>query len=325
MRYILPLIILFISLSCEQPIAISDRETQTIFLDVTNFPALRPGAGMYEAWVSFTSPRFEKNGSTFDNDSTFVSIGKFNVGARGRLFGKDGKPFEPEFAKLRSRLYMVDAIITIELESDSDDVPGSVIIGGAITGDEREGRASLIVDYTDAFRTNFKLAGGSFLLSAPTSSLASDSTSGVWFMLSVAPESAGLRNLPPLPIGWKYEGWVSVGCDSDGSFTDQQLYSAGKFISAFEYDDDKAGSRKGSNGDGFHFPGSDFSGFNLNCGNSSVGISIEPEPDNDPLAPFSTLMLFDWTRIPENAPQGRSFTMTNIAESFPTAKLTILR
>ena len=80
--------------------------------------------------------------------------------------------------------------------------------------------------------------------------------------------------MPILPVGWKYEGWISGG----------QPVTSGKFISTMGIDefDGFSGAMSGP-----PFPGEDYLfnepaglSFPLDLAGSIVVVSIEPEPDN---------------------------------------------
>ncbi len=82
-------------------------------------------------------------------------------------------------------------------------------------------------------------------------------------------------DLPELPAGWVYEGWV-VG--PDGPVT------TGRFTALDMPDSDGAGPAAGPDG-APPFPGSDFVDPELSVIGGAVVISVEPEPDDSP-APF---------------------------------------
>lgn len=295
----------------------------TIYLQIKNLQPLSPGEGHYEAWISFANPTLEKISSPTDEDSSFVSIGKFNVNGEGKLVGLDGTAFTPQLSKVRNPQYMVDAIITIESENDTEDLPGPVVIGGAFTGNLRIGTANLITDYRDAFDTDFRNAQGYFLLDAPTSDDPSDSLKGIWFMKSISPDSLGLMNLPRLPEGWKYEGWIQ--CQFNQQVLDTlSPCSLGKFTRADTSDEDGAGVWKGSRGNGHQYPGQDFVTSPPGFKPLDVFITIEPDPDNSP-KPFHSLKLFGPTDIPTRTLRGQSFQLQNNSDTFPTATITVVR
>ncbi|HZY10905.1 MAG TPA: hypothetical protein VFF29_07090 [Bacteroidota bacterium] len=313
----------FMVISCRQEADTVGPSGPTIYLQTKNLKSLNLGEGHYEAWISFIDPAQQKISSPTDEDSSFVSIGKFNVNGEGSMLGLDGSPFTPQLSKVRNPQYMVDAIITIESENDTEDLPGSVVIGGAFTGNLRIGTAHLTTDYRDAFTTDFRNAQGYFLLDAPTSDDPSDSLNGIWFMKSVSPDSLGLLNLPYLPEEWKYESWIQ--CQFGPPMLDTlSPCSLGKFVLADSADEDGAGVWKGSRGNGHQYPGQDFVTSPPELKLLYVFITIEPEPDNSP-KPFHSLKLFGPTDIPTQAPRGKPFQLLNNSEKFPTAKITVVK
>jgi len=323
-----------LTLTCRRESELIIPDSQTIYFETNNIMPLKPGEGHYEAWISFANPYTSKSRTIQDEESSFVSLGKFTMDTSGfqfdstwsitgtnqKLLDLDGNPFVPRLQKNRNLQYAVDAIITIELEGDTDDVPGSVIIGGAFTGTEQIGTANLSTNYRDAFDIDFGNAEGFYLLDAPTSSDPSDSLKGIWFMKSIVPESAGLMNIPQLPEGWKYEGWVRYFEAADAA----GYLPTGKFLNPDSADEDAAGAEKGPNGDGYNFPGQDFVIRYVSFTILSAMITIEPEPDNSE-KPFRMLTLFGPTDIPQSILRGKAIQMSNNAASFPTAKLTIYR
>ena len=121
------------------------------------------------------------------------------------------------------------------------------------------------------------------MITTPTTEAVDDDYSGVWFIeLTNDGPAAGL-DLPVLPEGWVYEGWVVI---------DGEAVSTGRFVDPGAADDFNGFSGNLGNPP---FPGEDFienapEGLefpaNLTDGNSTVVISIEPEDDDSP-APFA--------------------------------------
>jgi hypothetical protein len=227
-----------------------------------------------------------------------------------------------------------DIILTIEedepgLAKTHHAEPGPTFLGGKVYGDALVGIADLDVSYTHALGSTFSNVSGKYTITAPTSP--ADSNSGVWFIEQQGgTTSAGLRNLPALPTGWRYEGWIGMPIieNQNGSVVAFQYVSTGKFLRADSADLDGAGVGKGP-GPGFNFPGQDF----INPPGNPVKpdlrfaiclVTVEPEPDNSP-GPFSLKLL----SIPLSStplPQGHALQMDNVAAaSFPRAKVTIVR
>jgi hypothetical protein len=222
---------------------------------------------------------------------------------------------------------MQDAIITIELDGDSDVVHGPAIVGGIISGDVRIGVADLTPWYDDALGGDAREAQGSFLIASPTSADSADSASGIWFLQSLAPQSAGFRELPALAEGWQYEGWVRSCCVGPPSSQGYINYTTGRFSNATGYDADSAGGRRGPVGNGYPYPGQDYCGVKrlaLRSGMFDVMVTIEPNPDNSS-APFAQLLLFGPTPISSTVPLGQPQSMWNASDAFPFAKIKIVK
>jgi hypothetical protein len=135
---------------------------------------------------------------------------------------------------------------------------------------------------------DFSTAAGKYILATPTNGGDTDENSGIWFLdLATGSPTAGL-DLPTLPEGWKYEGWVVINGQAvtSGTFTNTRATDdADPFSSTMPLPD--------VNGtDGF-FPGEDYlvnapEGLNFptDIAGGTTVISIEPSPDNSPM-PFT--------------------------------------
>lgn len=170
-------------------------------------------------------------------------------------------------------------VLTIEPVLNDDAAPSMTHV---LAGDIVDGVAVLSVEHNAAFGTNFATASGAYILETPTTGgIAEDYNQGIWFIDTENGPKAGL-NLPVLPAGWAYEGWVvgENGPVSTGVFTD---VNTGDF--------DGAGIAAGV--DAFPpFPGQDFINPALNLVGQTVVISVEPSPDNS-AAPFFMKPLID--------------------------------
>lgn len=112
--------------------------------------------------------------------------------------------------------------------------------------------------------------GGKFVLATPTDGSNNNELSGVWF--------TGLE-LPDLPEGWKYEGWVMMNGKplTTGTFSDPKKADDNAVTSIY----------KGTVNNGPNLPGEDyimgsFNGvtFPTDLSGGKVILSIEPYPDN---------------------------------------------
>jgi hypothetical protein len=247
-------------------------------LDVTGVENL--GAGWaYEGWLIV--------------DGAPVSTGVFAV-------DDQGIPSATSFAVAADDLDKATAfVLTIESAPDPDPAPSVVHV---LAGDLVDGVAELRADHVAALGNDFSGAATSYILGIPSSDSANDSyTSGIWF--------DGL-NLPELPDGWVYEGWV-VGPDGP--------ISTGRFASKTMADSDGTGPTAGPKG-GPNFPGQDFLNPPIDLtGGYAVVISIEPEPDNSSV-PFFFKPLID--KDVEDVGDHGSQSMENIANTFPNGQVT---
>lgn len=165
-------------------------------------------------------------------------------------------------------------ILTIEPATGDDPAPADThVLAGDIVGSA----ATLTIADADAVGTDFVNSTGSFIIATPSAPDASH-TQGIWWLNA----GAASLNLPTLPAGWAYEGWVAGpdGPVSTGTFTDTAAA-----------DSDAGGAAAGPEPTP-PFPGQDF----INPATVIIGmaavISVEPSPDNSP-APFGIKPLID--------------------------------
>ena len=165
-------------------------------------------------------------------------------------------------------------VLTIE-PPDAEDVPApssTHILAGSWDGETSE----LTIEDSKALGNDFAEASGEFILAVPTANEPVAYSQGIWF-LDPAEKTPSL-NLPELPEGWVYEGWVA---GDDGPI------STGRFVDPAGVDDDGPGPAAGPE-DPPPFPGQDFvdPALDLLAADTVAVISIEPEPDDSP-APFA--------------------------------------
>ena len=203
-----------------------------------------------------------------------VSTGTFMVDANGMLS-------KTTFSLKASDVDNASTfVLSIEPANDTDPAPAATKM---MAGDFNGANASLNTDLVG----DFSNASGKYILATPTDGDGNEN-SGIWFLdLATGSPTVGL-DLPQLPDGWKYEGWVVIN---------GQPVTTGTFTNTKATDD--AAPYSGSmalpdvNGmDGF-FPGEDFlmnapSGlmFPVNIAGGTAVISVEPYPDNSP-GPFT--------------------------------------
>ena len=121
----------------------------TVAMTAENLQRLQEGQGYYQLWISFPEAQraLAKPGH---GDGAYVSFGTFNVSADGKtlecLCGSP-KVFEPA-SEVNIDL-AVDAVVTIELGGEPDNKPGSRLIGGVFTGNDRTATAQLAAEAED--------------------------------------------------------------------------------------------------------------------------------------------------------------------------------
>lgn len=200
-----------------------------------------------------------------------VSTGTFTVDEMGNL-SKSTFSLKETYVDNASTF-----VLSIEPVNDSDPAPSATkMMAGDFSGANASISTALVGDFSNA--------AGKYILATPTDGAETNENSGIWFLdLATGAPTVGL-NLPQLPDGWKYEGWVVI---------DGQPVTTGTFTNTMATDD--ADPFSGSmalpdvNGmDGF-FPGEDFlmnapSGLNFptDIAGGMAVISVEPYPDNSP-------------------------------------------
>ena len=168
-------------------------------------------------------------------------------------------------------------VLTIEPKFNDDPAPADTHV---VAGVFRNGDAVLTTDHPAALNTDFANATGSYFLQTPSSADPDDYNLGIWFMDPAA--GVGSLDLPTLPAGWVYEGWV-VG--------DSGPVSTGTFVDANAADSDFGGPTAGPLGTP-PVPGQDFINPPMDLVGTTIVISVEPSPDNSP-APFFLKPLVD--------------------------------
>jgi hypothetical protein len=230
-------------------------------------------------------------------DGAPVSAGLFDVDANGELTQTS---FEIDIETLENATAYV---LTIEPRPDNDPAPSDVHI---LAGDFSGSSVNLSVSHSSAIGTDFTAATGDYILATPTDgAMNTDENSGLWWLNPTGP-SAGL-DLPTLPAGWIYEGWVVI---------DGQPISTGRFSTPDGADDLSVYSGATA---GPPFPGEDFlqnapSGltFPVDLSEKTAVISVEPVPDNSE-APFLLKPIVG--AIPANALDHTLYSANNNAEA----------
>lgn len=323
------------AVGCDQTNEVVETQRPRISMTFSNLPHLQEGEGHYQLWGKFMIFNKVGQNDSPQHDSTAVSLGEFNVSEDGQsLIALDGNTMRFEIPTDQNPQLIDDIILTIQEEEHTlgkirHEEPGPTFLGGKVHGDALVGIADLEASYTHALGSTFSNVSGKYTIIAPTSP--ADSNSGVWFIEQQGTTTlAGLRNLPTLPEGWVYEGWIGLPYYVDPGGLMFRHCSTGRFLRADSADFDGAGPGAGL-GTGFNFPGQDFispippgSPSRPVLRNSAFIVTIEPEPDNSS-NPFSLRLLSD-PLGPSPKPQGQALQMDNVAvASFPRAKITIVR
>ncbi len=241
-------------------------------------------------------------------DGNPVSTGKFNIGPDGNLIKLDGTVKDGGvFHSVKGLETASDLIITIEPAGDTDDIPAATHY---LAGSLSDGTATLSVGHAAALGNDFSSAAGVYILATPTNGDDTDENSGIWFLdLSSGSPEVGL-DLPVLPGGWVFEGWVVIdGMPvSSGRFTD---------VNARDLDDPYSGTEGGP-----PFPGEDYLNnapaglsFPIDLSGGTAVISVEPSPD-DSSAPFTLKPLVG--AIDADAADHQTYQLANGANENPS-------
>ncbi len=278
-----------------------------------------PVTGMHGLTLSFDGLEPLKGGFHYEGwaivDGSAVSTGRFNVSTGGDLVDLDGNAIAGGRFDVSDDLTNATAIVlTIEPNGDTDPAPAAThILAGDVAGNE----AALAVGHGAALGTDFTAAAGRFILATPTNGADTNENSGIWFLsLESGMPEQGL-DLPDLPSGWAYEGWVVIDGTpvTSGTFTDPGAADAAAPFSGIQ--------------DGPPFPGEDYLSnapagltFPTDLAGATAVISIEPSPDDDP-APFTLKPLAGM--IAADAVDHVTYALGNNAGGFPTGTATITR
>lgn len=182
--------------------------------------------------------------------------------------------------------------------------------------DTETAQAKYVLDTpTDTSGVNLKR--GIWFINLDTTFTDIKDTSGVVIGTDTIVDNTSGLELPELPTGWFYEGWVIFGNDT---------VSTGRFIKPFGAD---SSSDYGAGlASGFNFPGEDFinnspSGvtFPSDLSGAEVLITIKPSYPVNAYKPF-TLIPFK-TTIPINCEAKKVYTMQNNTATFPSGNIAI--
>jgi len=266
----IPLSLLAVACSEVAPDTPQSPTDRTVVLDIdANLPILGEDF-VYEGWIVA--------------DRVPVSTGRFAVDGTG-LPQENSFTLDEELA-IAGNLF----VLTIEPAVGDDPAPSEThLMAGSfeqqtVSGEGEITIADLSMEHPAALGTDFSEASGTFILETPTTSeVGDDYSQGIWWLaVSEDHELSPALELPELPEGWVYEGWV-VG--EDGPIT------TGRFSFADEADSDGAGATAGPDSSP-PFPGQDFIDPAVDLVGMTAVISVEPQPDDSP-APFALKPLID--------------------------------
>lgn len=193
-------------------------------------------------------------------------------------------------------------VLTIEpRRGDAPEPSATHLLAGPL---EVGGTTDLTTEHPAALGTDFANASGGYILATPSSVATDDDNQGIWFVNPVA--GAATLDLPTLPNGWVYEGWV---------VTENGPVSTGRFTEVAGADSDGAGPSAGPEMTP-PFPGQDFISPAIDLLGKTIVISVEPEPDNA-ATPFAIKPLID-PAVEEVAKPERQ-ALGNTSEKRPSA------
>ena len=287
---VLPLLAALLVGGCSDDETTSPSTNGTLKLAITGLEDLGATA-QYEGWIMV-------NGAP-------KSTGTFTVNSSGTLS-------KTEFTLSPADLSAATAfILTVEPKPDPSSAPSDAHI---LAGDFSGSNAAITVGHGAAIGNNFASASGKYILATPTDGDGTHEGSGIWFLDLVGGAPATGLNLPTLPTGWTYEGWVVIN---------GVPVTTGRFASAAAADNAAPFS---GNQPAPPFPGEDFLknapgglSFPTTLNNQVTAISIEPVPDNGP-APFGLKPLL--STIPAAASDHVVYSLENKSSTMPTGTAT---
>ena len=246
-----------------------------------SFANLKPLQGyVFEAWAV--------------NQGTYTSLGKFTI-LNGIVVDTLGNAITSFPSSLNLKTVSRIAI-TLEERPDPDPAPSAIELLTANVGSSDTLDLGFKVDYSGRHGNMILITpsdGGGAIFSGAASPDTSNPFGGVWFVSKPWGEPEfGLTLLAP-PAGWKYEGWYM---DQNLMFT-----STGKFTDAGASDEmnDHLANADPVEMAKWTYPGEDFlvnppmgQTYPLDLRGGMAFVTLEPEPDNDPMAPFTLFTLY---------------------------------
>lgn len=326
------LILIIVAIACENTKLINPTDqVSKIDLQVTGLNTLGDSA-WYECWIMWT----EGEGDNIKN--IYESIGLL-TDYNGEVHSRSAN------VNLGYIQRMINLIITIEEDivpgyrvivtptsTDSAKGPSSYkIIAGKVTANSSKFNVGndLILDF------DFEKSQAKYILDTPTDTLNNNPKRGIWFLnldttISDIEDSSGTvigtdttisqesgLDLPELPNGWIYEGWIIMNSDT---------VSIGTFVEPYGADDSsKYGA--GTAG-GYNFPGEDFIEnpppgiiFPTDLSGKQIFITIDAPHPATSYTPFRLIPYI--STVPMNCESKTNYSMQNNSESFPNGSIII--
>lgn len=215
----------------------------------------------------------------------FVGSDQFNVGEDGRFINPQGQVISNTLTMQTNVANAEVLFLVVNGKGDSPLVPSSKrLLAGPVSG----GAATLRLSHGEALGVDFAGASGQFVVGTPTDPGQANSRSGVWFGTRNASGDsfAPSLELPELPNGWVYEGFVTL---ADGT-----TLRTGKFSRVDRVDD----AALFFPGDSPVVPGEDFLAnapdgvtFPVDLSGATVFITAELADDDSEQLPSSVRVL----------------------------------
>lgn len=269
----------------EQPA--ETKKINRITMEFSNLPKLENGA-RYEAWL-LTTLEMRKL-------AEFKEGGKIEVETANKVKNKDS------------------IVVTIEAANDADELPSETVI---LTGEVEENKAALV------FPVDFSSTTATYVLGTPTDGEKNNDQSGVWFMKVRKPDAPLPLELPTLPTGWKYEGWVTM---------QGKILTTGRFSQTVGLDESDPYSGTVPLPDFMLVPAEDYVqnapvGFvfppDLTDGKCTVAIAVEPDHSGtDPTGDTPFVLVFTAT-IPKGAVSHENYELRLQREMVPKGMVTV--
>lgn len=227
----------------------SDSAAETARVRVSVSGLQDPGTGqVYAGWLKL-------------DDASYVAVGNVSAASGNAATERDFNVNKAHIARAS------EFLVSIESDTGKPTAPGKArLLAGSFNTAKTE--ANIAIDHPAALNTGFANASGRFFLATPVTVALDDEAMGIWFAGVADGKLAVGLELPTLPEGWTYEGWVTVN---------GKLSSTGRFTRVDAWDSDVAGPTAGPVGAVIpSFPGQDFLAPPVSLPGGMAVISVEP-------------------------------------------------